>query len=193
MERCSFDGCTGVSFSKGFCAAHYQQQRAGNELKPLQKQLHGLSEYDRLIAWTDVAGPKECWNWTGSRNKKNWHGQWRNASGQIELTHRAAWRLFKGEIPPGMFILHRCDNPICMNPAHLFMGTQSDNARDMWEKRRAKPGTSLGEKHGMSKLTEDIVREIRASKESGIALALRLKISPVTVSEIRLRKTWKHI
>lgn len=160
------------------------------ELKQLQ--FHGLSEYDRLFKWTEVAGPNECWNWKGSR-KKGWHGQWRNGLGQIELAHRAAWRIMKGEIPPGMFVLHRCDNPACMNPSHLFLGTQADNLKDMWAKGRARPGVSKGEKHGNAKLTAELVRDIRSSQESGVELARRLNLTTTTICDVRKRRTWKHI
>lgn len=158
-----------------------------------QVQYHGLSEYDRFFMRVDVSGVNDCWNWTGSRHKKRWHGQWRSGDGRIELAHRGAWRLMKGEVPKGAFVLHRCDNPVCVNPSHLFLGTQSDNAKDMWTKGRAKPKSSLGENHGMSKLTADLVRDIRRSNESGIELAKRLKLTATTICDVRKRRTWKHI
>jgi hypothetical protein len=73
------------------------------------------------------------------------------------------------------------------------MGSKSDNARDMWEKGRARPKSSLGENHGMSKLTKEIVKEIRSSKETGAALAKRFGITATTVCDIRKRRTWSHI
>jgi hypothetical protein len=134
-----------------------------------------------------------CKEWQGSRNKVGWHGQWRNLAGQIELTHRAAWRLFVGDIPDGMFVLHKCDNPACVNPEHLFLGTQKANMHDMWTKGRGKPGVSKGEKHGMSKLTAELVREIRSSKESGVALSHRLGVSPTTICDVRKHRIWNHV
>lgn len=190
---CLVEGCEKDVWSRGYCSGHYRQMFDGEKLRPLQEQHHGLSEYDRFMSWVTVAGPNDCWNWRASRIKKDWHGQWRNAAGQTELVHRAAWRLFKGDIPKGMFILHHCDNPICVNPSHLFMGSQSDNAKDMWQKRRANPGISIGEKHGMSKITADIVRAIRSSTESGVALAAKFGITATTVCDIRKRRTWNHI
>jgi hypothetical protein len=190
---CSFDGCSKKAIAKGLCAGHYRQQREGETLRPLQVQHHGLSEYQRFLKHVNVKGPRECWEWTASRMREGWHGQFVSAAGRPELAHRAAWRLMKGEIPGGMFVLHQCDNPACCNPSHLFLGTQSDNLRDMWGKGRAKPGTSLGEKHGMSKLTAEIVNEIRASTESGVSLAKKYGLSKTTISEVRLRQTWKHI
>ena len=190
--ECSFEGCTRTARGE-YCRAHYQQKMKGKVLKPIQVQYHGLTEEARFLKRVIVGNQSECWPWTGSVMKIGWHGQWRNADGKIEPTHRAAWRLFKSQIPQGSHVLHRCDNPICVNPNHLFLGSQADNARDMWTKGRAKPGVSLGERHGMSKVTESMVREIRTSSESGVSLSRRLGITPTTVCDIRKRRTWDHI
>lgn len=190
--QCAFEGCDKAARGE-YCPAHYQQKRQGKVLKPLQLQYHGLTEEARFLKRVIVGKPTECWTWTGSVMKVGWHGQWRNAAGEIEPTHRAAWRLFKSPIPEGVHILHRCDNPICVNPGHLFMGTQSTNMLDMWAKGRARPKTHLGEKHGMSKVTAEIVKEIRASEESGTVLAAKFGIKPTTVCDIRKRRTWKHL
>jgi hypothetical protein len=192
MSKCSFEGCLNNASRVGLCASHYNQKRAGKELKPLQLQYHGYTEEKRFMQRVKKVD-SGCWEWQGSTNAEGWHGQWRNKSGGIELTHRASWRMFNGEIPKGIFVLHKCDNPICVNPKHLFLGTQSDNAKDMWIKNRGNPGKSQGEKHGMAKVNEETVREIRSSSESGVALANKFGISRTTVSEIRKRKTWCHI
>ncbi len=191
--QCSFSGCDKEAVTRGHCAGHYRQLRAGKQLKPLQVQFHGLSEYDRFFKRVAVGEISECWLWQGSRNTVHWHGQWRNSHGEIELAHRAAWRLMRGEIPSAMCVLHKCDNPICVNPSHLFVGTQGENSRDMWTKGRAKPGVSRGENHGMSKMTEVAVRDIRTSQEAGTVLAKRHGVSATTVCDIRKRRIWKHI
>ena len=191
MSNCSFDGCEKSAFCKGLCAAHYQQQRAGKSLKPLQVQHHGLSEEARFMRWVKKGKRDECWPWIGSLN--NGYGQWRNVAGGVELSHRASWRMFVGPIPEGKSMLHRCDNPICVNPSHLFAGTTADNVADMWAKNRANPGTSRGEKHGNAKLTSEQVKEIRASAEPGAVLAERYGISRTTISDIRRRRIWNHI
>ena len=193
MGICSFDGCGRKVRANGFCNRHNMQHLAGEELKPLQVQHHGLTEESRFMKWVAVKDKKECWEWLGSRHKTVWHGQWRNKAGQIELTHRASWRMFKSEIPAGMFVLHKCDNPACVNPQHLFLGTQSDNLKDMWNKGRAKPQTSKGAKHGMSKLTEMAVLDIRDSKLSGVELARKYEVSPTTICDVRKRRIWDHI
>ena len=195
---CLFKGCGKKAHSKGLCIAHYQQQRQGKELKPLQEQFHGLSELERFEKRV-ADHPSGCKVWLGAimqmqnRPKADWHGQWRNGAGEHELTHRAAYRMYKGHITQGAFVLHTCDNPRCVNPDHLYLGTQADNVRDMWDRNRAAPGVVKGTKHGMSVLTDEKVREIRDSKETGPAIAKRLGISTTTVYDVRNRKIWKHI
>lgn len=192
MNICKFEGCGKKAICHGFCAGHNRQYKSGETLRPLQVQYHGLPESIRFLKRVDKRGRDECWNWQGSR-KANWHGQWRNASGEIELAHRASWRLFVGYIPDGLSILHRCDNPICTNPAHLFLGTQTDNMMDMWAKKRGRPGVSIGQKHGMSKLTAEQVTDIRYSGLTGSELAKKHNITQTTVCDIRKRRSWNHI
>ena len=192
---CSFDGCGKKVNAHGLCMGHYKQRRAGKELRALSQLRHqylGLSEYERFMKWVGVEGPKECWLWKGSVHNtggRTKYGQFTNADRGNELTHRAAWRLMRGPIPAGLFVLHTCDVPLCVNPNHLFLGRQLDNMIDMWSKKRG----MLGEKHGNSKLTEALVRDIRSSKESGVQIARRLSLTPTTICDIRKRRTWKHL
>lgn len=192
--ECSFNGCGKPAHSRGYCGGHYRQWRQKETLRPLQVQHHGLTEYDRFFKRVKVGKVRDCWNWQGSRIGGGlWHGQWRNGNGEHELAHRAAWRLMRGEIPAGLCVLHKCDNASCCNPTHLFIGTQSDNLHDMWHKKRGRPKSNSGEAHGMSKLTDDIVREIRASPARGVDLARRFGVAPTTITDIRKRRIWKHL
>lgn len=193
MKSCAFDGCGKPARSAGFCNGHYRQHRMGETLRPLQVQYHGLPEFERFMKRVDKDGPDGCWIWTGSRQRAQWHGQWRGPKGTPELAHRAAWRLMRCEIPQGMCVCHRCDNPVCVNPAHLFLGTVSENFKDMWAKGRARPKTHCGEAHGMAKLTADKVREIRASDESAKDIAARLGVGTTTIYDVRKRKIWQHV
>lgn len=189
---CVFDGCGRQVSRVDLCATHYKQKLEGKELRELKLQYHGLSESDRFMQRVMKNDITKCWNWTGSR-MKNWHGNWRNSDGNNELVHRASWRIFVGELPNGMCVCHKCDNPLCVNPDHLFLGTQSENAHDMWNKGRARPGISKGEKHGMSKLTAEIVKDIRNSNLTGIELAKKYGITATTVCDVKKRRTWDHI
>lgn len=198
MATCTFRGCVNEAHALGYCQAHYKQSKRGNGLKPLQQQFHGLSEIDRFKARLAVQ-PNGCWKWMGSilkktdRPQREWYGQWRNTAGKHEVTHRAAWRLLVGPIPTRACVLHRCDNAQCCNPDHLFLGTQADNVKDMWDKGRAKPGTSLGEAHGMSKLNGESVRDILSSPLRGVDLAKKYGVSKTTITDIRKRRIWAHI
>lgn len=159
-----------------------------------QLQYHGLSEYERFFKRVQIRESDECWPWLGSRKltkrQAAWYGQWRASDGSIEGTHRASWRLMRGPIPAGMHVLHRCDNPICVNPMHLFLGTQSINSKDMWSKGR---GRTRGETNGNAKLTPELVRDIRASKEKSVELARRTGMSQQTICDIKKRRSWRHI
>jgi hypothetical protein len=133
-----------------------------------------------------------CWLWTGAksgRNDKYKHGTIGVASRKSQLAHRVAWQLYRGEIPPGMQVLHRCDNPLCVNPDHLFLGTHADNMADMKAKRRS----TFGERSAKTKFTEDMVRYILNSTEPNTVLAIRFSVNQASISNIRHRKHWRHI
>ena len=107
-----------------------------------------------------------------------------------------AWHMFKEPIPKGLFVCHSCDQPGCVNPDHLFLGTQADNMHDAIAKGRWKPAQEVvarGEAHVLSKLTEADVRCIRASDETQVALGERYGVSHTVISNIRRYKTWRHI
>src|SRR5262245_56068801 len=100
-----------------------------------------------------------CWPWKAARSSG--YGVLRVAGRNIRA-NRLAWELTHGPVPPGLWVLHRCDNPPCCNPAHLFLGSNEDNVRDMQSKGRARPPLPRrGATHPMAKLTLDQVAEIR--------------------------------
>lgn len=192
MEKgqCSFRGCNKLAHSKGLCGSHYQQHRQGKPLRPLQTQYHGLTEKERFEARFS-RGRSECWQWTGPLDR-NGYARFRNEGGYPELVHRAAWRFYKGD-PGVLCVLHRCDNPRCVNPKHLYLGTQADNVADMWARGGARPGVSRGEKHGCAKLTTQAVKDIRSSKDTGRKLAEKYGVSTTQIYDIRNRRAWRHI
>ena len=124
-----------------------------------------------------------CHLWTAGCDS---HGYGRmKVNGRNVGAHRIGWELINGPIPSGKRILHSCDNPPCQNPDHWFLGSQLDNMRDMAQKNRSgiRHSTNLGTR----KLSDEEVAEIRASSESGSALATRFGVSRSHISRLRNR------
>lgn len=134
-----------------------------------------------------------CWLWIGAKYY-NGYGVFTLDDGN-HTAHRAAWLLLRGPIPHGMDVCHHCDVRACVNPAHLFLGTPSDNMLDCVTKGRyAHPNrVRRGKLNGRVKLTEDDVRQIRASTERQIDIAARYGIRQAHVSAIKLRQSWAHL
>lgn len=146
-----------------------------------------------------------CWNYTRSKNNKGYG--WFSINGKAIGAHRASWILFKGEIPKGRIVCHRCDNPSCVNPDHLFTGTTQDNRLDCENKGRS--NRPVGEQSPWAKLTSEdvlVVRKLFASTPSarmsgsriGRESLLKLLSESLGVSTKTLRdaihgKQWKHI
>lgn len=134
-----------------------------------------------------------CIEWIGYRQKDG-YGQL-IYQGKQELAHRLAYRLSIGVIPHEMCICHKCDNPSCCNPDHLFIGTQLDNIADRVAKGRN--GCRKGETNGRAKLTESMVLEIREKLSSGsmtkAAIGRKYGVSEVLIGMIARRKVWRHV
>ena len=130
-----------------------------------------------------------CWLWTAACSN-NGYGRlaFRHRQDFI-YAHRAAWLLFKGKIPAGSLVCHHCDIRKCVNPDHLFLGTNKDNLQDCSRKGRMHPG----ELHGMSKLTEKDVRLIRQASGNQRTIAKQFGINQSCVSAIRLGQRWGHL
>lgn len=105
------------------------------------------------------------------------------------MAHRLSYEAFCGPIPDGMYVMHKCDVPSCINPDHLCLGSHQDNMAD----RNAKKRHAHGNRHGKARLTEDAVRFIRRSDETDESLAARFGVAPPTVNQARHRRYWKHV
>jgi transposase len=150
------------------------------------------SDIPRFWAKVDKRGADECWPWIGAKSTCNkQYTPMTYGAFKQRRAHRASWIIANGRQPqPGYVICHSCDNPLCVNPAHLFEGTRADNQRDMQRKLRS---GILGEKNPKAKLTPEQVLEIRASTESDKALADRFGVWQSTIYAIRTGKKWRNL
>ena len=150
-----------------------------------------LTLRERFLAKVCVEAESGCWLWQGLV-RADGYGAMR-LGGKEQGAHRVAWKLFRGEIAPGMQVCHKCDVRACVNPDHLFLGTPAENAQDMTAKGRGR----RGEKHGSSKLTATQVSRIKAMLEEDrmymSEIAREFGVSQTTIRAIRTRKTWREV
>lgn len=137
--------------------------------------------------WNKVTKSSACWTWTGSLGGSR-YGVFK-LNGKLIKAHRASW-VFSGKtIPDGMKVLHRCDNPVCVNPDHLFIGTQRDNILDMENKGRGRHPS--GANHSKAKLSEESVEFIRNSKIPMADLARQFGVARQSVFKIKRNINWR--
>lgn len=192
---CSVDACYRPAHTRGWCKLHYiRWTRHGDPLTVLtpiqQPPQRGMPLMDRLWLRTHET-PSGCWEWHGSADG---YGYGLIKIGAVRhRTHRAAWIATHGPIPNGLVVCHRCDNPPCWRPAHMFLGTNADNAADM----KAKLRSASGEHHPWAKLTDEQVRTIRERYAAGgitqPQLATEYGIHNSQVSRIIRRITWRAV
>lgn len=137
-----------------------------------------------VLSRTKVVG--DCWLWQGAKLPDG-YGHF-GFDRKRYRTHRAAYEVAFGPVPEGMLVCHKCDQPACCNPQHLFAGTNKDNSDDKLRKGRQRRGEA-----NRAKLTEDQIREIRASNESMRQMAKRFGVSASHVSKIRRKVKWAHV
>jgi hypothetical protein len=159
--------------------------------------------------WSRVNKTETCWLWTASVNKRSGYGQF-FFNGRQQTSHRVAYELSYGPVPDGLEVCHNCpngDNPRCVNPTHLFAGSHADNMRDMANKGRAMHGDRhrskthperlcRGENRSDHKLTDAIVRIIRAERAIGTpysVLARRFGVTTGTIFPAAKGRTWRHV
>lgn len=126
--------------------------------------LLSMSLEDRFRAKFVAGDPADCWEWLAGRNQFG-YGTFRAKPDQ--LAHRFAWRLERGPIPDGMSVCHRCDNPGCVNPGHLFLGTHADNMADKANKGRAVSNSMPRDTHPMTRFSEDVCQQMTKRYEAG--------------------------
>lgn len=131
-----------------------------------------------------------CHWWIGSSSQK--YGQI-SVNGNMVYSHRVAYLLSVGDIPNGISVCHKCDNPGCVNPDHLFIGTHRENMEDMAGKGRSGGEKRRGANNTAAKLTASQVLEIRNSTEPAVLIASNYGVCESTVYLIKSRKIWSHI
>jgi hypothetical protein len=137
-----------------------------------------------------------CWLWTRALDAHGYGSVWDPGTRKVVYAHRAAYEAANGPLAAGLCVCHRCDNPPCVKPAHLFSGTRGDNIRDMDRKGRRVNAPHIGEAHHKAVLTEEQVRTLRRERDAGMTLPqLRDKygISKSAVCAIAQRRVWKHV
>lgn len=135
--------------------------------------------------------PRGCWLWTGAKFHFG-HGAFRGEGSAMIRAHRFSWLLHRGQIPDGLCVLHTCDNPSCVNPLHLFLGTKTLNSIDCTAKRRQ----ARGEANANAKFSAETVREIRRLRKAGVMtkeLAQGYSVNRSTIQRIVRKATWKQV
>lgn len=171
------------AWARKLCKKCYYREYA----KGTHKNFEKLRPRD--IIETNVDKSSGCWVWLGTRNE---FGYGIVITGNKSLrAHRVSYEAFKGDVPPDKVVMHSCDNPSCVNPEHLSVGSKTDNNRDAVRKNRH----AHGEKNGHAKLTAEQVKMIKESAYEGTqaSLAKKLGVHQSVISKIKSGNRWKHV
>lgn len=153
---------------------------------------------ERFEAKYEPVPESGCWLWTASINNLG-YGQIQNGKRTVNghfrpfLAHRVSWELYKGPIPNGMCVLHRCDVQCCVNPEHLFIGTMRDNTMDMRRKGRWHANEKWFAYESRRKLTNEQIIEIRHSQEKTGVLMKKFGVKRHAIADVKAGRTWKKV
>jgi hypothetical protein len=193
---CCVAGCAGSDYSSGYCSKHYNRLRTRGTIEDGAKARAPFT----VRLWRQIAkgGPDECWPWT-AKSRISGYGTISTGGRRSPkvLAHRAVWEEANGPIPDGpgyhgMVVMHTCDNRLCCNPAHLVLGTQTENVRDMDGKGRRKSQPSYGEKHGNATFSNEDIAYIRASPKTNAELTREFGCGRSSIYHIRSFNTRLH-
>lgn len=148
---------------------------------------HKITSFSQVWPRISPEPNSGCWLWTGCAQNKG-YGLLKY-EGET-LAHRAVWRLLRGS-PGDLQVLHACDNPTCVNPAHLFLGTHADNMADRNQKCRT--NRPRGESNGRSKLTTEAIQDIRSRQLVAKEYAVKYGVAKSTITMIWIGKRWSDL
>lgn len=187
------------------CGSEFERHRPSSTTKYCSRACYHAQPHAKRARpftvrfWEQVEKTESCWNWIGACGRGGYGAIGREFHGKKALTiraHRASWEIHFGPIPDGMLVCHKCDNPPCVNPSHLFLGTHEDNAKDRSAKgRNYTQCDNRGERGGNARLKESDIFHIRNSypKISINELAAAYKMHPTHISMIIRRLRWAHV
>jgi predicted XRE-type DNA-binding protein len=185
--KCLFDGCERDSVSKGYCDMHYRRILKRGDVNDRGSRVVDTGNAIERFHKKYVLKENGCWIWIGGsrKNTKGISYPRHHVEGDIGYgAHRFSYEIHFGKIPEGMYVCHKCDTPMCVNPDHLFVGTHKDNMKDMVQKNRSFHGRGENKK-GRAKLTNKQADQIRSMKLSQSKLASMFGVSQTAISRIK--------
>jgi hypothetical protein len=192
-EICSIEGCDSSFYGHGYCHKHYQRLKRHGDPLVLRGKKRFLTIQDQFQSKYKIKD-NGCWEWQGAKANHG-YGVFRvtiNGSNCLLRAHRFSYEQYIGKITSKMMVCHKCDNPCCVNPEHLFLGSAKDNSLDMAKKKRS----TFGERNPQAKLTEKQVKQIKLMLKKGISspiIAIKYGVTSGAIRSIATQRIWSHI
>lgn len=185
--KCKQENCTSEAEKRGFCGQHYRAALKNGTLPRVR--FKGMSLEERIKRFSVKNEETGCLEWTGPKTDSGYGVYCPTEFGPKLRAHRIAWELVFGKIQDGLIVCHTCDNRACVNPNHMFLGTNKTNAED----RDTKGRQVKGQLHGMAKLKEEQVKRILSDERKIYEIAQEFGVSRITIGDIKRRKRWKYL